>query len=283
VLGALLAFLVGDVLRVRRAHVEGAMRRAGVSDPGRVARAMYRSLGRGLVELVRATFGDSARVFSRVEVPASTIAELRGAGGAVIATAHTGNWDVVACAIAARAPLTVVTKRFSVGGLDRLWQRARADRGVRLVGVGDAVRGARAAFRERGLVAMLVDQAPERRRAVVRTTFLGAPVWVDLSPALVARRFRAPLVAAFPVRRDDGSLAVEIVRTIAPPRRPDRRWAERTMVEVTACLDAFVREHPEQWLWMHRRWKALPDETTAPAELPLEPCSPDALEVSRAP
>src|SRR4051812_35049978 len=51
-----LAVLVGDVLRIRRAHAEAAMARAGIADPGRTARAMYRSLGRGLVELVAMAF-----------------------------------------------------------------------------------------------------------------------------------------------------------------------------------------------------------------------------------
>jgi KDO2-lipid IV(A) lauroyltransferase len=272
-LGAVLAFLVGDVLRVRRAHVEHAMARAGVRAPRNTARAMYRSLGRGLFELMGMSLRHEGGIDS-VRVPFETLAALRADGrGAVVATAHTGNWDLAACAIAAHAPLTVVTKRLSVGFLDRLWQGARRARGVRLVQAGSAARAVASALARGELVAMLVDQAPERSRGVVQVTFLGAPALVDLSPALAALRARVPLVAAFPVRDADGGHSVEIAAVIAPPSRPSRRWAEDAMTEVTRRLDAHVRRHPEQWLWMHRRWKGVPTASPADAGVAQAPQS----------
>jgi len=258
-LGRALAVAVGDVLCVRREHVEAAMARAGVPNPQATARAMYAALGTGVAELLRAAVSRPARAIERVRVPAEVIARFRQEGrGAVIAAAHTANWDLVACEVARHAPLTVVTKRLSVGFLDRLWQGARRRRGVNLIVAGEVVHGAARALREGGLVAMMIDQAPERSRAVVRTTFLGAAAWVDLSPALVAARFRAPLLAAFPVRFPDGSLGVHVGRLHEPPERPSRAWVERTMIELTRSLEDFVLRHPEQWLWMHRRWKDLP-------------------------
>lgn len=240
------------MLRVRRAHAEAAMQRAGVEEPSRTAAAMYRALGRGLFELLLLALGRE----TRVTLPIETLDRLRRGGrGAVIATAHTGNWDVVACAIAERVSLSVVTKRLSVGVLDRLWQRTRRGRGVRLLTVGGAARSALQALGRGELVAMLIDQAPERERAVVRVPFLGAVAMVDLSPALCALRGRAPLVAAFPMRLPDGSLSVHVAGILEPPPVVSRRWAEESMSQVTAWLDAFVQEHPEQWLWMHRRWK----------------------------
>ncbi len=106
---------------------------------------------------------------------------------------------------------------------------------------------------------MLVDQAPERERAAIRVPFLGAPAWVDLSPALCAMRARAPLVAAFPRRLDDGSHTIDITAILLPPARPSRAWAVEAMTEVTRQLEAFIRRHPDQWLWMHRRWKGTPE------------------------
>jgi Kdo2-lipid IVA lauroyltransferase/acyltransferase len=260
-LAASLAFVVGDVLRVRRAHVEHAMQRAGVAEPRRTARAMYVALGRGLVELVAMALRPSARV--PATVPSAALGPLLARGrGAVVATAHTGNWDLAACAVASEAPLTVVTKRLSVGFLDRLWQGARRARGVRLVQAGAAARAVAGALGRGELVAMLVDQAPERSRGAIRVPFLGEPAWVDLAPALCAQRGRAPLVVAFPVRAPDGSHSVEIVAVIEPPVRPSRRWAVFAMTRATQLLEAFVLRHPEQWLWMHRRWK---DSAPAPA------------------
>jgi KDO2-lipid IV(A) lauroyltransferase len=262
-IGAVLAFVVGDVLRVRRAHVVASMQRAGLGDAGRLARSMYRSLGRGLCELVFVGVA-GPRALRAVHVPEPVLSRLREGGrGCVVATAHTGNWDLVACAVAARAPLTVVTKHFKVGFLDALWQGARRARGVRLVAAGGAARVVSRALARGELVAMLVDQAPERSRAVVEAPFLGATAVVDLSPALTALRAGVPLAAVFPVRLPDGTHTVTVAAVFEPPSlaerasgaRPTGQWAADVMREVTALLDAHVRAHPAQWLWMHRRWK----------------------------
>lgn len=251
-LSLVLAWVVGDVLRVRRAHVEAAMERAGIPDPEGTARAMYRELGRALLELLSLAYRPRAALDVRLED--EMLARLCERG-AVIATAHTGGWDTVACAVARRVPLTVVTKRLSVGVLDRVWQGIRLARGVRLSVVGGAARDVLGALSRREVVAMLVDQAPERTRGVARAPFLGAEALIDLAPALCALRARVPLVAAFPMRLPDGTLSVHVAGVLPPPAVPSRLWAERATLQVTAWLEEFVRRNPEQWLWMHRRWK----------------------------
>jgi KDO2-lipid IV(A) lauroyltransferase len=108
---------------------------------------------------------------------------------------------------------------------------------------------------------MLVDQAPERTRGAVRVSFLGEEAWVDLAPALCAARARVPVVVAFPRRLGDGTHTIDVPAVISPPARPSRRWVEATMREVTALLEVQVRRYPDQWLWMHRRWKDAPGAT----------------------
>jgi Kdo2-lipid IVA lauroyltransferase/acyltransferase len=253
--GAVLGWLVGSLLRVRRRHVVDAMRRAGIAEPERTALAMYRALGVGLFELVGLLVVPWRRASARVRMLDGALTELGAGGrGAVVAVAHTGNWDLCACAAAERHPLHVVTKRLSVGAADWLWQRVRRVRGVRLVEAGQVrYQGARALARGE-LLAMMIDQAPERERGVVLEPFLGELARVDLAPALLALRARVPLVAVFPRRTRDGHV-LEVSRVIEPPERPTRAWAEHAMRQLTRDLDAFVRRHPEQWLWMHRRWK----------------------------
>jgi KDO2-lipid IV(A) lauroyltransferase len=149
----------------------------------------------------------------------------------------------------------VVTKRLKVSWLDRLWQGLRARRGVRLVGEEGAARNVTSALARGELVAMMVDQAPLRWRAVTTVPFLGAPAAVDLAPALLAMRARVPVIAAFMHRLPDDTQQVEISGILEPPEAASRQWAEQTMETVTMWLEDFVRRHPDQWLWMHRRWK----------------------------
>lgn len=254
-MGALIGALAGSVLRIRRRHVVESLRSAGVAEPERVASAMYRSLGVGLCELLGSGLFSSRELGDRVRVDGRA---LLGSGlGAVVATAHTGNWDLVACEAARTVPLTVVTKRLSIGWLDRLWQGIRLRRGVRLARAGSAFATARDALRLGGAVAMLIDQAPERTRGAIRMRFFGRMAWVDLAPALLAMRLRRPLIAAFPLRGADGTYTLHVAGRLEPPRSASRAWAGEAMTVVTGWLEDFVRRHPEQWLWMHRRWKGV--------------------------
>lgn len=264
-LGAALGWIAGRVLRVRRAHVIDALRVADVAEPERAADAMYRSLGRGLCELLWLAARPrvpTPEVVLSADADAGDRAWLSAASGAVIATAHTGNWDLAACAVAEARPLTVVTKRLSVGLIDRVWQKLRDARGVRLVEAGRAARDLLRALRRGERVAMIVDQAPERMRATVCAPFLGRLARVDLAPALIAARARVPLIAVFARRRSDGNHVLEVAGVCVPPARPTRAWAEQAMRDVTGWLDAFVRAHPDQWLWLHRRWKDAPRRVT---------------------
>ncbi|RYE82030.1 MAG: hypothetical protein EOO75_21320, partial [Myxococcales bacterium] len=257
--GAALGWLVGGVLRVRRREVEGRLARAGVADPARTAGAMYASLGAGLVELLwtvapgRRPLGDRVRLTERAERALASL----GGRGAIVATAHTGNWDLIACAVASRVPLRVVSKRLRVGWLDALWQGLRRRRGVIIVDATAAVAAAREASGQGGLVAMIIDQAPERRHGVMRAPFLGLEAWHDLAPALVAARLGLPLLLALGHRCPDGRHEVDVPLCMEPPDKAARPWAERATRELVVALEAHVRAWPAQWLWLHRRWKPL--------------------------
>ncbi len=260
-LAAATATIVGRLLRVRRAHVDASLARAGL--PARAAMQMYRSLADGLFELLSIA---ALRIRPLSQFVAITPAAREAIeGGAVVATAHTANWDLCLCAAAEVARVGVVTKRLSVSWLDVLWQRIRASRGVELVFVGDArTRGAELLSDQAALV-MLIDQAPERARGLVRSAFLGAPAAVDLAPALLAMRARKPLCVMFPLRTGPGRYVLDVACVLSPPERPQRAWAEQAMRRATTELERFVRAHPEQWLWMHRRWKPVPVSKLRPS------------------
>jgi KDO2-lipid IV(A) lauroyltransferase len=278
VLGALLGWLAGSILRIRRAHVEGAMRAAGLAHPGRQARAMYRALGASVVEFLwMAARGASALGVVAIE-PASRARwaqALSGGRGVVVAASHTGNWDLSACAIAREVELLVVTKHLSVRWLDRFWQSTRARLGVRLTEALGAVGRAREMLRRGGAVAMMIDQVPAPGRHAVPVMFLGQPAHADRAPAAMAAAARAPLVVAVGRRDPSGAHVLHVLEVLTPPARPSRAWIDDATRRATRELERFVLEHPDQWLWMHRRWKPM---LAAPCRTP----SSSQAEASRA-
>ncbi len=242
------------------------MVRAGIDETH--VRGMYEVLGLHLVELLRLSFSKrfAATIGPRVILSQKDEALLRTSletGGIVIAMSHTGNWDLVACALAKRFPLSVVTKRLSVKWIDRIWQGMRASFSVDLI---DAKAGAfgiaRQAVANGRLVAMMIDQAPPTKRNSIRAHWLGAEAWHDRSAALLARSTVRPLVTVA-VRRDPlGRQEVHFLG-ISDPRNNSATlsvgdWIDRATLASADLLASFVRENPTQWLWLHRRWKDVP-------------------------
>ena len=183
-------------------------------------------------------------------------------GGVVVATTHTGNWDLGACGAArwlARAErparLLVVTKRLSWKALDRHWQRLRADRGVDLCDAQGAARAVQEALRAGQVVALLVDQAPERGSGVLTLPFLGRPARHDCAPVILAARARVPILVMASARAGEAHRLELLEEIDAAALRGGRAAVEAAMARIAAAVERFVRARPEQWLWLHRRWK----------------------------
>ena len=265
--GMLLGWIAGSVLRIRRSHVEAAMRLAGIVDPSHEADAMFRSLGRSAMELLHLAGGRSEAI-ERVRIDASSRArwdEALGQGrGVIVAASHTGNWDLAACAIAREVELLVVTKRLTVRSIDAFWQSIRAAQGVSLAESKGALARARGVLARGGAVAMMIDQVPASSGHAIDAQFLGKSALVDRGPAVLAAACRAPLVVAVSRREVCGAHVLLVLDVLEPPRRPSQAWVTFATESATRRLDHFVRTYPSQWLWLHRRWKQLDDRSRGP-------------------
>lgn len=263
-LGRAIGWFFGSVLRIRRAHVETAMARAGLSPPRQLASTMYASLGTALLEFLWMAGRPRHRIDGVValspDARATWDGPRRAGQGRIVVTGHTGNWDLVGCVAAEQLSpsLAIVTKHLHARWIDRFWQKSRAGRGARLLDAEGIYARAAALLRSGADVAIVIDQAPERASSVVQLPFLGELASYDLLPAILSARTGAPIVMALGRRADDGTHVVEIPLVIEPPSRASRLWVLQAMQRLNRALDAFVRAHPGQWLWMHRRWKPTP-------------------------
>lgn len=237
-LGALLGFLAGSILRIRRAHVDRSLDRIGARAS---AVAMYRSLGIGALELLWLAGASQARrdaVLDRfVEVDA--IPPDTG----ILGASHTGNWELAAAAVARTRRLYVVAKPFSNAGFDAFVARLRAKLGVRTLDPRGAARAVTKALRSGALVVMPIDQVPERSAHAVTATFLGERAYVDRAPFVLARRASTKVLVCA-AHRDGDRHRVRALATSTDAK------------DATAALDRFVRTHPDAWMWLHRRWRA---------------------------
>jgi KDO2-lipid IV(A) lauroyltransferase len=120
-------------------------------------------------------------------------------------------------------------------------------------------------LREGGSVALVADQDAGRSGAFL--DFLGRPASCHLGPVRFAYRTGAAVIMGFCRRTGPGAFRGELHEPIVPDRsRPEEEEIRRILRLYNETLGRLVREHPDQWFWMHRRWKTRPETRPDGAE-----------------
>jgi Kdo2-lipid IVA lauroyltransferase/acyltransferase len=179
----------------------------------------------------------------------------------VIFAAHLGNWELPA--------LLTALYGFKGGVVYRAPNNARLAAEVKRIREGlmgqliptgiEGVVMARSILEDGGHVGMLVDQHFRKGTPV---TFFGRECLANPLLARLARLYDCPIVGVRVVRLPQHRFRIEAAGPIDPPRDARGRIDEQgTMQVITSIIEGWVREHPEQWLWLHRRWRKLSGST----------------------
>jgi KDO2-lipid IV(A) lauroyltransferase len=174
---------------------------------------------------------------------------------AILFSAHLGNWELAA--VGARKyglDSAVLFRMPSNRFIADFIQETRADLMSQLVPAGSEAALFMAGTIERGgHLGMLVDQ---HRKPGVRVEFFGRPAWANSTLARLARHYDCPVHGARVVRLPHNRFRIELTRALELPRDAEGKIEiAGTMQAVTSVIEGWVREHPEQWLWLHRRWR----------------------------
>ncbi len=253
------------VSRTGRRNLRRAFPKMVDAEIERILRGVWDNLGRTVAEyphLLKIWDYDPEQPTraGRIEVAgAAEFLALRDDGKpAVIFSAHLGNWELLPLAAARYGlNLSVVFRPPNNPHAAELVTRIRAEAHGREGGLlPSGVEGAMAAVGvlERGEhLGMLVDQ---RFRRGVMVPFFGRPAQTGAVLAKLARRFDCPVHGARVERLGGARFRVSLSPALELPRTDDAEAdTEEAMRRVTAMVEAWVRERPEQWLWLHRRWK----------------------------
>ena len=255
---AVLAYLVG----LRRGVALDGLRRAfpakSEAERRRIARASYAQLGRSLAEIVLVRrIPDEALErmvrFDRWEVCEDLLSAHRGF---VCAFAHFGNFELLARAAVRRGVRVSLIARRLADAFGRWLIEDRRGSGVAHLPERGATAGALAALRRGEVLAIAVDQNMRPRRGIF-VDFFGAPACTTPAAAVFALRAQAPILALFPVRAADGTHLVRVVGPFSTAREGHAAVEDLTR-QITCAVEDAVRERPDHWFWVHRRWKTRP-------------------------
>ena len=174
---------------------------------------------------------------------------------ALIFAAHLGNWELPAIGAATyKLDSAVLYRRPNIAAIDRWLRETRTASMGELISTSlDAPLKIAEALQRGAHVGMLVDQYYVRG---VPVTFFGRRTMANPLLARLARHFDCPIHGTRVIRLPGHRFRGEITDAITPARDAGGKIdIAGTMQIITNVVEGWVREHPEQWLWLHRRWR----------------------------
>lgn len=189
----------------------------------------------------------------------SNIEEAHAKGrGVLVLTAHFGNWELLSVVGSMLDhPISVVYRPLDFKPLDRFFVRMRTRFGSKVIPNRRALRQVMSALRDGNLVGLLMDQNVDWYEGVF-VDFMGRRACTNKGLALLAMKTGAPVIPLFMVREKEGFVA-EFLTEIPFERTGDRtRDIDENTARYNEVIESFLRRHPDQWLWLHQRWKTRP-------------------------
>lgn len=257
-----LAYSLGIRRRVALENLAHAFPEKSEAERRAIARGAYISMARAFVEsLSRDDHLDPSweEGEPRGEAWEALKASVAKDQGALLVTGHFGNWERTGKMLIRWGIRLAVLVRPLKGALNARIVDNRLRAGGGLIYPRDAIAHVLEALRLGECVMMLLDQALPSPKALF-VPFFGRPASTTPAMAVAARRSGAPVFVVMGVRDASGRrLRLEVEGPLPPPEGLDEDDAlVAHTAQVTAVLERYIRRHPDQWLWLHRRWKVSP-------------------------
>jgi KDO2-lipid IV(A) lauroyltransferase len=178
--------------------------------------------------------------------------------GAVMMSAHFGNWELTAVSLAKRYPVSVIVADQSNHIVDEMMNNIRTKNGCNIISRDDkfSTRKVLKALKNNEFVAILADQDESKNGVYV--PFFGRMCSMPRGAALFALRARCPLLTGFGIYHKDGTMEVELKEIVLPNTGDIHKDVEKVCLTYCQHLEQAVTRYPEQWLWFHKKWKTRP-------------------------
>ena len=258
--------LLGSLRRTGLRSLEIAFPEKGLDERKRILKGTFDNLGRVLAEtsqFLKMTPADVERIFE-LELDDETRELYRinkeTARGALIVTGHLGNWEMLVFGFAAiHEPISYLARPLDNPLIEDLTLRIRTRFGNRPINKTNSALLAVKILRDGGILGVLSDVNAHPKEGVF-VPFFGVPACTTSGPALMAIRSGALVYPAFCIW-DREKKKYRFVRgaVVEASQTGDRKKdVLETTAAYTAEIEKLVRAYPDQWLWIHKRWKTRP-------------------------
>ncbi|MDD5085656.1 MAG: lysophospholipid acyltransferase family protein [Candidatus Omnitrophica bacterium] len=226
----------------------------------RLAIKVFQNMGQTLADVIlsyRLNSGNVREIMDAGEAVA-VLNKLRERGkGVIFLSSHFGNWELVAAMCLYGLPGRALARKIYYEPYNRLLVENREHLGCHTVYRDDSPRKVLGVLRRNEILGVVPDQDMESVDGIF-VDFYGHPVHTPTAPVKLAMASGAPILPAV-VLREGKRYRVLVGKPIECRRQADKEEAVRRYTEEwSRSLEGFIREHPEQWAWMHDRWKRSP-------------------------
>ncbi|MBP2639135.1 MAG: lipid biosynthesis acyltransferase [Firmicutes bacterium] len=196
------------------------------------------------------------KLVSRIE-GMDNLRQAQAAGrGAIVVTAHSGNWELIGPALSLHGFPMVGVAQKQHSNSDRFINECRTSTGMQIIYKTD-VRSILRMLISGNIVGLLIDQDAHQDGAFVE--FFGRPASTPKGAAVMARMQDVPIVPLFIHGEADGRHVLAIQEPIRMEKTADREKDVWEMTQrLTRIVENHIRQYPQQWFWLHNRWKTSP-------------------------
>lgn len=254
------AFLGRMVFRLSKKNREKAMRNLRLAfpewtDQQRLAtvKGCLEHFGIVMSDFMRSKSRSRNEVLESIEVEGLEHIDqaLADGKGVVLITGHFGNWERMANWYTVKGyPLTVVARDANDPNMNVLVTELREAAGLEVISRGDAARAVLSGLRKNRVIGILPDQNSEE----IFVPFFGKLCGTVTGPAVLSHRAKAPVITTFCHRVGPGKYKLVISEPLAAVEGFEH--TEGMTRAINNALEAAIRQHPNQYLWLHDRWKA---------------------------
>lgn len=225
---------------------------------GKILKESYQNLGITLVELLTIDTYDFKSIspkvyYSNIEI--ITQAKVKGKG-VILLSGHFGNWELLAysASILLSEALHIVIKYQMNPYTDKYLRNLRTRGGNQLIDMNKAGMTLVKAVKQNSIIAMLSDQRAGKNEGLV-LDFLGRPARTYKAPALLALKFKTPIIVGFARRDDKNNYRVDLVEIDHSDLEDNAEGIEKLTKRYLDLLENAIKENPGLWAWQHNRWK----------------------------
>ncbi len=222
----------------------------------RTIKNVYSNMGLTLVEfvLIEKINSDNFQDYFEIEGKERLVEAYEQGNGVIIYGAHFGNWEWMGMIISLLGyPLSAIVRTQKNSYFDQAVNQIRMSKGVKIIPKGASVRKVFHSLKKGECIFILGDQ--DAHGNGWELDFFGRSVSTHAGPVQFAQRTGATIVPVFLIREEWGQHRLLIKETFKVKKNTTRKEQKKILQNLNDLTESVIREHKDQWLWLHKRWK----------------------------